>query len=91
MRHVLAAVGVFMFSMGCNAHMHPYADYLQESVGRENHEAIASKMGVPYRTVSLDKGGDVWIYEYCPNGSSQCQYVDLIFDKSGTLAEWFEN
>jgi hypothetical protein len=91
MRYLLSAVGVFLFLMGCSGHMHPYADYLQQSVGREDHDAIAKKLGEPYRTVKLDQGGDLWIYEYCPSGSSQCQYLNVIFDKSGTLSEWFEN
>jgi hypothetical protein len=71
--------------------MHPYADYLQESVGRRDQEAIANMLGPPPRTAKVDNGGDRWIYEYCPNGSSDCQQLNLIFDKSGTLAEWFEN
>lgn len=90
MRRLFFIAAIAACFTGCSAHMHPYADYLEQSVGRENHDAIARKMGEPYRTGKLDTG-DVWIYEYCPSGSSQCQYVNLIFDKSGTLSEWFEN
>ena len=80
MRHLLTTFGVFVFLMSCDhMHMHSYADYLQQSVGREDHDAIAKKMGAPHRTIKLDKGGDLWTYEYCPNGSylgsSQCHNV----------------
>ena len=94
MRQRLLSLAGFLFMMGCDAHMHmhPYADYLQQSVGREDHDAIAKKMGAPHRTVALDKGGDLWTYDYCPQGSylgsTQCQRLNLIFDKSGKLAEW---
>ena len=91
MRGLLLVVAISAFFTGCSAHMHPYADYLDQSVGREGHNAIAKKMGEPYRTAKLDRGGDLWTYEYCPSGSSQCQHVNLIFDKSGTLSEWFED
>ena len=91
MRHVWLALGVLMFLVACDAHMHPHADYLQQSVGREDHDAIAKELGDPHRTAKQDNGGDLWIYEYCPNGSSQCQQLNLIFDKSGTLTDWFEN
>jgi hypothetical protein len=91
MRALFLILAISAFLMGCSGHMHPYADYLQQSVGREDHDAIAKKLGEPYRTVKLDKGGDLWTYEYCPSGSSQCQHLHLIFDQSGTLAEWFEN
>lgn len=90
MRGLFFIVGIFILFTGCGGHMHPYADYLDQSVGREGHDAIANKMGEPYRTGKLD-AGDVWSYEYCPSGSSHCQHVNLIFDKSGTLSEWFEN
>jgi len=66
-----------MFLMGCNVHMHPYADYLQQAVGRDDHDTLAKKMGAPHRTVALDKGGDLWTYDYCPSGqylgSPQCE------------------
>ena len=91
MRHLLSALGIFTFLMACSGHMHPYADYLQQAVGREDHGAIAKELGVPHRTVKLDNGGDSWTYEYCPNGSSHCQELNLIFDQSGTLTEWFED
>ena len=46
-------------------------------------------MGAPHRTVALDKGGDLWTYDYCPSGqylgSPQCEQLNLIFDKSGML------
>ena len=92
MRYLLLPLGAFLFMIGCDAHMHPYADYLQQSVGREDHDGIAKKMGAPHRTVVLDKGGDLWTYDYCPQGSylgsPQCQRLNLIFDKSGKLIEW---
>jgi len=56
---------LFVFVIGCNVHLHPYKDYLDQSVGHENHDAVAEKMGAPNRIVTLDKGGDVWTYEYC--------------------------
>jgi hypothetical protein len=96
MRHLLSTFGLLVFSMSCgHMHMHPHAEYLQQSVGREDHDAIAKKLGAPHRTVVLDKGGDVWTYEYCPSGSSpgstQCQQLNLVFDKSGMLTEWSDN
>jgi hypothetical protein len=52
------------------------------------------KLGAPHRTVALDKGGDVWTYDYCPQGSypgsAQCQRLNLVFDKSGKLTEWHD-
>ena len=95
MRRLLSTFGVFVFLMGCgHMHMHSYEE-VQQSVGREDHDAIAKKMGAPHRTIKLDKGGDLWTYEYCPSGSyigsAQCQQLNLIFDKSGTLAEWAQS
>src|SRR4026209_1649984 len=75
MRHLLSSIGVFVFLMSCgHMHMHPHADYLEQSLGREDHDAIAKKMGAPHRTIKLDKGGDLWTYEYCPTGrmSNKC-------------------
>ena len=95
MRYAVFCVLVFL--MGCEGYnrMHPYADYLQQSVGRDDHDVIAKKLGAPNRSIKLDKGGDLWTYEYCPSGSylgsGQCQQLNLIFDKSGTLTEWSEN
>jgi len=69
MRQLISIFGLFMTTMGCNLpdlHVHPYADYLNQSVGHADHEAVARKMGAPHRTVALDKGGDLWTYEYCP-------------------------
>lgn len=95
MRLILLAFGVLLLLPGCDGHMHPYAEYLQQSVGREDHDSVAKKLGAPHRTVKLDKGGDLWTYEFCPSGtylgSAQCQQVNLIFDPSGMLAEWSEN
>jgi hypothetical protein len=85
-----------LFVMGCDVHvhMHPYQDYLNQSIGQETHDAIAMKLGAPHRTVALDKGGDVWTYDYCPQGSypgsAQCQRLNLVFDKSGKLTEWHD-
>ena len=96
MRHLLSILSAFILLIGCDVHMHmhPYADHLNQSVGREDHDAIARKLGAPHRTVSLDKGGDLWTYDLCPQGSylgsAQCQRLNLIFDKSGRLAEWHD-
>src|SRR5262245_19346754 len=92
MRLLMLTFGLFLLVMGCDLHMHPYHDYLNQSVGRADHEAVARKMGAPNRTVALDKGGDLWTYDFCPSGerpgSITCQNVNLIFDKSGKLVEW---
>jgi hypothetical protein len=48
MRRLLSTFGVFVFLMSCDhmrMRMHSYEDYLQQSVGREDHDAIAKKMG----------------------------------------------
>ena len=101
MRQSMLTFGLFVFTMGCQVHLHPYNDYLNQSVGHANHDAIAEKMGAPSRVVSLDKGGDVWTYEYCAPGgaaaspspaplSPTCQNLNLVFDKSGNLARWHE-
>jgi hypothetical protein len=48
--------------------------------------------GAPNRVVGLDKGGDLWTYDYGRQGtlpaSGQHQRLNLVFDKSGRLAEW---
>ena len=102
MRQLIMSLGLFVFVTGCNVHLHPYKDYLNQSVGHTKHNAIAEKMGAPNRVVSLDKGGDVWTYEYCAVGggvtgamgsvpqSSNCQNVILVFDKSGKLIRWHD-
>jgi hypothetical protein len=36
-------------------HTHSYADLLQQSVGREDHDAIAKKMGAPIAPLSWIK------------------------------------
>ena len=94
-KQLLASFGLFMLLVGCDLHMHPYADYLQQSVGRDDHDAIAKQLGAPHRTIKLDKGGDLWTYEFCPSGSylgsAQCQQLNLTFDQAGTLTEWSEN
>jgi hypothetical protein len=96
MGHLLLTIGAIVLLIGCDFHMnlHPHAEYLQQSVGREDHDAIAKKMGAPNRTITLDKGGDLWTYDYCPQGSLpgsiQCQHLNLVFDKSGKLAEWHD-
>jgi hypothetical protein len=53
---------------GCNVHLHPYKDYLDQSVGHATHNALAEKMGAPNNTVDLDGGGDLWTYKYCAVG-----------------------
>jgi len=88
----MLAFSLSVFMMSCDVHLHPYQDYLNQSVGHADHEAVARKMGAPHRTVALDKGGDLWTYDFCPSGdrpgAATCQNVNLIFDKSGKLAEW---
>lgn len=90
MRQILLTFGLFI--VGCALHLHPYENYLNESIGHADHDVIAKKMGAPHRTVTLDKGGDVWTYDYCQPGvqagSSTCQKINLIFDKSGKLIQW---
>lgn len=95
MRQLMFTFGMLAFVMGCDVHLHPYTDYLNQSVGRADHDAIAEKMGAPKREVALDTGGDVWTYEYCPPGTTEtasptCQNLNLVFDKSGKLAEWHD-
>lgn len=90
MRQLMCTFGMVAFVMGCDVHLHPYTDYLNQSVGRADHDAIAKKMGAPKREVALDTGGDVWIYEYCPPGTTEtasptCQYLNLVFDKLASL------
>jgi hypothetical protein len=88
--------GLLVFVVGCNVHLHPYKDYLDQSVGHANHDSVAEKMGAPNHVVGLDKGGDVWTYEYCGGGvargpvpkSIPCQNVILVFDESGKLIRW---
>jgi len=104
MRQLMLTFSLFVFVvMGCEVHLHPYKDYLNESVGHTKQDAIAEKMGAPNRVVALDKGGDVWTYEYCAVGggvtaatgpasqSSNCQNVILVFDKSGKLVRWHDH
>jgi hypothetical protein len=102
MRQLMMTFGLFVFVMGCDVHLHPYKNYLDQSVGHANHDAIAEKMGAPSYLVALDKGGDVWTYEYCAGGggvaaatgpipqSSNCQNLILVFDKSGKLVRWHD-
>ena len=94
MRQPMLTFGVLVFVMGCDVHLHPYQDYLSQSIGRADHEAVARQMGAPHRSVTLDKGGDLWTYDFCPSGdrtgAPTCQSINLLFDKSGKLAEWHE-
>ena len=102
MRQLKWTVVVLVFLMGCHVALHPYKDYLNQSVGHTKHDAIAEKMGAPNRTVALDTGGEVWTYEYCAVGggvtagrgpvpqSSNCQNIILVFDKSGRLIRWHD-
>ena len=101
MRRLMLTFSLFMFMMACNSHLHPYKDYLDQSVGHADHDVIAEKLGAPNRVVALDKGGDVWTYEFCPSGSiaaspgnvgptPSCENVNLIFDKSGNLVRWHD-
>lgn len=99
MRQLMMTFGLFVFVMGCDVHLHPYKNYLDQSVGHANHDAVAEKMGAPSHVVALDKGGDVWTYEYCaPGGSTAvpnpqspiCQNLILVFDKTGKLVRWHD-
>jgi hypothetical protein len=92
MRQLILSCVWFLLLTGCAIYLHPYQEYLNQSVGSADHEAVARKMGAPNRHVALDKGGDIWTYDFCPTGerigSPTCQNINLIFDKSGKLAEW---
>jgi hypothetical protein len=99
MRQLMSTFCLFMTMVSCDLphlQLHPYADYLNESVGRADHDAVAMKMGAPHRTVPLDKGGDLWTYDFCqhsgPGGTTfpNCQHVNLIFDGSGKLVQWHD-
>jgi hypothetical protein len=104
MRQVILTFGLLVSLMGCHVSLHPYKDYLNESVGHTKHDAIAEKMGAPNRVVALHKGGEVWTYEYCAVGGpggvtpatgpvpqeSNCQNIILVFDKSGKLIRWHD-
>lgn len=83
---------MLLLLVGCAIYLHPYQDYLNQSIGQADHEAVARKMGAPNRHVALEQGGDIWTYDFCPAGerigSPTCQNINLIFDKSGRLAEW---
>ena len=102
MRQRMLAFSCLLFLMGCHMALHPYKDYLNQSVGHTKQEVIAEKMGAPNRTVALDTGGEVWTYEYCAVGggvtaakgaapeSPNCQNIILVFDKSGRLIRWHD-
>lgn len=102
MRQPMLAFGLFVLVVGCDVHLHPYKDYLNQSVGYANHEAIAEKMGPPNRAIGLENGEAVWTYEYCAGGggvtaamgtvshSPNCEDVILVFDKSGKLVRWHD-
>ena len=96
MRQLLLSFVLLTTVIGCDLphlRLHSYADYLNESLGNADHDAVAMKMGAPHRHVSLDKGGDLWTYDFCQHGGAAggppiCQKVNLIFDKSGKLVQW---
>lgn len=102
MRRLMLTFALLAFVTACHVPLHPYKDYLNQSVGHTKHDGIAEKMGAPNRVVPLDKGGDVWTYEYCAVGggvtgatgsvpqSPNCQNVILVFDKSGKLIRWHD-
>jgi len=102
MRQLMLTFGLFMLVMGCDVHLHPYKDYLDQSVGHANHDVIAEKMGPPHSVVGMDNGGSVWTYEFCSVGSGviqpmgpvpqspNCENVILVFDKSGRLVRWHD-
>ena len=102
MRQLMLTFGCLVFLTACHVALHPYKDYLNQSVGHTKHDAIAEKMGAPNRTVPLDTGGQVWTYEYCAVGggvtaargsvpeSANCQNIILVFDKSGRLIRWHD-
>ena len=94
-RKVILSFGLFITMTACalpEIRLHPHADYLNEAVGHADHDAIAKKLGAPHRHIALDSGGDLWTYDYCPQGSylgsAQCQMLNIVFDKSGILADW---
>jgi hypothetical protein len=102
----MSILGLFMIPMGCtlpDLHHHSYVDYLNESIGHADHDAVARNMGAPYRRTTLDQGGDVWTYRQClprtygdasANGivstvsGGYCQYIELVFDGYGKLIRW---
>ena len=92
MRQLTLSFVLLLLQTACAIYLHPYHEYLNQSVGRADHEAVARKMGAPNRHIALDKEGDIWTYDFCPAGerigSPMCQNINLIFDKSGKLAEW---
>jgi len=102
MRQLMLAFGLLVFLTGCDVHLHPYKDYLNRSVGNTKHDAIAETMGAPNRVVALEKGGEVWTYEFCAGGggvsaapgpvpqSSNCQNLIVVFDRSGKLIRWHD-
>ena len=68
MRQIVWCLGLLVTMMACalpDRRMHTHADYLNEAVGHADHDVIAKKMGAPHRIVVLDKGGDLWTYEFC--------------------------
>ena len=68
MRQVMLCLCLFVTMTACalpERRLHTYADYLNEAVGQADHDVIAKKMGAPNRIVALDKGGDLWTYEFC--------------------------
>ena len=72
MRELMPIFGLFVTTMGCNLpdlRLHPYAEYLNDSVGHADHDAVAKKMGAPNRIVAIDKGGDRWTYKFCRLGT----------------------
>ena len=72
MRQVMLRLGLVVTMTACalpEIRLHTYADYLNEAVGHANHDAIAKKMGAPHRTMALEKGGDLWTYEFCRPGT----------------------
>jgi hypothetical protein len=67
-RQIVLCLGFFVTMTACalpDRRLHTYADYLKEAVGHADHDVVAKKMGAPNRIVALDKGGDLWTYEFC--------------------------
>jgi len=78
MRHALLALCASVFLMSCHVPMHPYADYLNESIGREDHDAVARKMGAPHRAKYFRK-----IYEKIRKKR------DVLFWTGSQIADWY--
>jgi hypothetical protein len=46
MRQLMFTFGMLALVMGCDVHLHPYKDYLNQSVGRADHGRAKSRGGL---------------------------------------------